>query len=303
MTPNLFLVGAPKAGTTAMHQYLGSHPAIYMSPVKEPNFFGSDIPGERYCRDLSEYLDLFAGARNQRWIGESTPWYLYSRLAAEEIKAFSPEARILVMLRNPVDVISSLHSSALFSGDEHVTDLERALELEPKRRRGEALTSLVRLPQATYYRGLTDYAPQLRRYFDVFGREHVHVTLYDDFAADTAAAYRRILAFLGVDASFQPEFPIINPSRHVRSQALRRLYRDPPASLRRFVRRHIPRPMVRRIWTRGIWPVLWKLNTGHSPRPVMDEELRKRLQEEYRPRIRELSDVVERDLESLWADQ
>src|SRR3546814_12058099 len=98
-----------------MASYLGQHPEIFFSDPKEPLFFGRDLYHTWRLEDFDAYLDLFAGAREARWIGEGTVWYLYSRRAAEEIKSFAPHAKIIVMLRNPIDVIYSLHGQFLFS--------------------------------------------------------------------------------------------------------------------------------------------------------------------------------------------
>lgn len=299
-TPNLFLVGAPKAGTTAMYTYLSQHPDVYMSPVKEPTYFGSDLPGERYCRDQSEYLELFAGATDERWVGEASPWYLLSRQAADEIHRFAPDARIIVMVREPVALIESLHSSALFSGDEHVTDVRRALELEPSRRSGANLSPLARIPQATFYRAVADLAPQIRRYFDVFGRGRVHVVVYDDLARDTTATYAAVLRFLEIDATFRPSLKVVNSNRSIRSKALRRLYLDPPHRLRAAVRRYVPRAVVKRIWTRGLWPVLYAANTYHVDRQPMPDDLREELRREMREPVRRLSELLGRDLTEVW---
>lgn len=299
--PNLFVVGAPKAGTTAMHAYLAKHPDVFMSRVKEPTWFGSDLPGERYCRDLAEYLELFEAARDERWIGEASPWYLISHTAAREIHDFSPDARIVAMLRDPVALIESLHASALFSGDEDVTDIRRALELEPARRSGQALAPLSKLPQATFYRAIVDFVPQLERYLEVFGRGRVHVIVFDDLARDPAATYRAVLEFLGIDPSFRPRLEVVNPNRVVRSSALRRFYLEPPPRARAVLKRLVPRPLIRRVWTQGLWPLLYQANTRHAARRPMPVDLRAALRAETRPSVRQLSGLLGRDLEALWS--
>lgn len=101
--PNFFILGAPKAGTTAMAQWLSEHPDVFMSAIKEPQFFNADHGGG-FEGGLAEYLKLFAAASaRHRVIGEGTVWYLYSRVAVKTILDVSPSARFLVMLRNPVD--------------------------------------------------------------------------------------------------------------------------------------------------------------------------------------------------------
>ncbi len=101
--PNFFLVGAPKCGTTAMFEYLAKHPDVFMPVRKEPMFFARDLDqatsadARYFTRDRERYLALFSGWRGERRIGEGSPWYLYSESAAREIKAFAPEALIMIM--------------------------------------------------------------------------------------------------------------------------------------------------------------------------------------------------------------
>ena len=129
MRPNFFIVGAPKCGTTALHAYLDAHPEIFMSHYKEPRFFGSDLR-QRRRPTKSQYFSCFARARNEKRVGEASVLYLYSKCAAAEIKEFCPEARIIIMLRDPVEMLHSKHSQSIFSGNEVINDFEEALEAE-----------------------------------------------------------------------------------------------------------------------------------------------------------------------------
>src|SRR5438093_448879 len=137
--PDFFIVGAPKCGTTAMYAYLRQHPQIFMPFHKEPLFFGSDLT-TRYGRmSLEEYLALFADASRGQRIGEASAWYLYSATAAAEIKAFAPDAQIVVMLRDPVEVMRAQHSQLLFNMQETLTSFAEALAAEADRRAGRRL--------------------------------------------------------------------------------------------------------------------------------------------------------------------
>ncbi|MCP2728272.1 sulfotransferase family protein [Limnofasciculus baicalensis] len=101
--PNLFVVGAPKCGTTSMHNYLGQHPEIFMSSPKELHYFSRDIDcftGK--IKELYNYLQLFDSAGNAKYIGESSPEYLYSEVASQQIKELCSDAKIIIMLRNPL---------------------------------------------------------------------------------------------------------------------------------------------------------------------------------------------------------
>ena len=135
--PDFFIVGAPKCGTTAMNDYLKDHPELFIPARKKLHFFGSDLELRRSRRiTTQEYLSYFALARAEKRLGEASVWYLYSQRAAAEIKAFSPAARIIIMLRNPVDMMYSMHSQRLYSGKQDIRDFAEALEVEEERRQG-----------------------------------------------------------------------------------------------------------------------------------------------------------------------
>jgi hypothetical protein len=109
--PNFFIVGAPKSGTTALHTYLGMHPEVFMGP-KEAHFFAPDVRIEPL--DSDKYFEGFVGAEGKACIGEASVFYLYPEKAAAAIHEFNPNAKIIVMLRNPVDLLYSLHSQFQF---------------------------------------------------------------------------------------------------------------------------------------------------------------------------------------------
>ena len=112
--PDFFIVGAPKCGTTALYTYLKQHPEIFMSPQKEPQFFANDVLGDRrHTCTWAEYLSCFAAARGAKRIGEASVAYLGSPCAPKQIKMFNPAAKIIIMLRNPVDMMHSLHNQRL----------------------------------------------------------------------------------------------------------------------------------------------------------------------------------------------
>src|SRR5215831_7215316 len=119
--PDFFIVGAPRCGTTAMGQFLAAHPDIFMSR-KEMHVFGKDLHfGKRfYRRSLETYVSEFAGADAKKRAGEGSVWHLFSTQAAAEIKAFNPEARIIIMLRDPVEMMFSLYHEFRWDGNEHL---------------------------------------------------------------------------------------------------------------------------------------------------------------------------------------
>ena len=184
--PDFFIVGAPKCGTTALYEYLRQHPSLFLPFHKEPLFFGDDLT-RRYGRlTTDEYLALFNEADEGQRIGEASAWYLYSESAAREIASVSPSASIIAMVRQPVDMMYAQHSQLLFNRQEEIEDFGSALAAEPARRRGERLPPGPLRPETLRYRETSRYADQLQRYFDVFGRERVHVIVFDDFRDATS---------------------------------------------------------------------------------------------------------------------
>ena len=110
---NLFIVGAPKCGTTAWFEYLRTHPDIFFPPVKESCYFALDLPNFRLTRTEADYAKLFAGAGNKRIIGEASAMYLFSSTAAEAIHAHNPRSKILIFLREQEEYLPSLHTHFL----------------------------------------------------------------------------------------------------------------------------------------------------------------------------------------------
>jgi hypothetical protein len=283
--PDFFLVGAFKSGSTALYEQLRRHPQIFMPFHKEPLYFGDDLT-RRYGRmSEDDYLRLFRDAKPNQRVGEASTWYLYSESAAREIREFSPDAQILVVLRHPVEVMYAQHNQLIFNVIEDIPDFEEALAAEPERREGRRVPDGPINIENLFYRHSVRFAEQLERYFEVFGRERVHVMLHDDLVRDGAAVVRGCLEFLGVDPSHAAAPPKANESRRVRSSLLQRLIFAP--RLRRF-------PLVRAVRTRML-----EANSRVQERKPMDPELRRRLTEEMTPEIERLGLLLGRDL-SAW---
>jgi hypothetical protein len=295
--PDLFIVGAPKCGTTAMSHYLELHPDIYMAR-KEMHCFGSDLRFARqfYRRNLDAYLAEFNHDHGRRLAGDASVWYLYSTQAAAEIKAFNPEARIIIMLREPAEMLYSLYYQFRFDGNEHLPTFEDALAAEDERRVGRCLGRQAYLAQGLLYRETARYTDQIKRYFDVFGRDRVHVIVYDDFAANVPAEYRRVLDFLGVGSTrIKAEFKEVNANKYVRNQALQSAMGDPVLrSAVLAVRPWLPRPVFAGL--QKMDAQLRKLNTRHAVRPPIAPGLRRELKAEFAWEVERLSALLDRDL-------
>jgi hypothetical protein len=297
--PDFYLVGAPKCGTTAMYEYLRRHPDLFLPDTKELRFFGRDlIIRDRRTRGLDEYLNFFADAKPEQLVGTAYVWYLFSKTAAAEIAAFSPTARILIMLRQPADMLYSLHSEHLSNGNENLHRFEDALTAEADRRAGRRIPPHAHLPQGLLYSDVARYAEQVERYFALFGRDRVHVVLYDDFANDPAGAFRDTLRFLRVSDDFTlPRFEVVNPNKRVRSEAVRHLLARPPRLPRRIIRAAVP-PTIRR----AIWEQARRLNETAPERPPLAEETRQYVNDMFREDVQRLSTLLGRNL-AHWVNR
>ena len=266
------------------------------------HFFGSDLRfgPQIYCRNRTDYLKEFDDWQGQSRGGEASVWYLYSKQAAAEIKAFNPRARIIIMIREPVEMLYSLYYQFRLDGNEHLPTFEQALDAEDDRRAGRKFSRNAYFRQGLFYRETARYTEQIRRYFEAFGRDQVRVIVYDDFAKDTSAAYGGVLNFLGLKVPPKTgNFRVINGSQTVKSAFLRNLMSDPLVR-GTAVAAHswLPAPMFRALERIESW--LMQSNIRLEKRPPLDENLRMRLQLEFAPEVERLSDLLGRDLTS-WS--
>jgi len=293
--PDFFIVGAFKAGTTALYEYLRAHPQIFMSVPKEPMYFGQDLTPRYRRMTEDEYLALFRDARDDQHAGEASPWYLYSRLAAQEIRNFDAQAKAIIMLRNPVDVMYSQHSQLVFNQREDLADFAQALAAEDDRMAGRRLPADAIRPEALFYRHSVDFPSQVARYFDVFGRPGVHVVVFDDLVADPRAVYRSTLEFLAVDPTFEVDLSVYNPNKKPRSGAVQKMIFAPKGPMKRVVGRLRSVPAMHRVRD-----VLVSANSTTAQRKNMDPQLRAQLTAEFAPQVAELGALIGRDL-SAWS--
>ena len=278
-----------------MYEYLRAHPQIFMSVPKEPTYFGADLTARYRRMSQDEYLALFRGARPEQRAGEATPWYLYSTAAAAEIKAFEPAARIVIMLRNPVDVMFSQHSQLLFNQREDLVDFGAALDAEDDRLQGLRIPAGAIRPESLFYRKSVRFPEQVRRYLEVFGPAAVHFIVFEDLVADAAAVYRSTLEFLGVDSSHPLDQTVYNANRGIRSGAVQRAIFAPPPALRGLFGRLRRFPLLHRVRDR-----LVAANSRPAERQSMDPALRAALTAEFAPQVAELGEIIGRDL-SAWS--
>jgi Sulfotransferase domain len=296
--PNFFIVGAPKCGTTALYEYLRPHPNIYMSPVKEPHFFAKDLGGYPRIKTLEEYEALFAASSPQHLrVGEASVYYLRSLVAISNIHQFNPDAKIIAMFRNPVEMVHSLHSQLLYVAEENVPDFETAWRLQERRGRGLDLPPRSRGAFLLQYAEFARFGTQAERLLATFPHAQVKLILYDDFTASPQRVYDEVIQFLSLPHDGRTEFRRINENKRARVAWLRRFYRKPPAVLRSAVRglkQVVGSESVSRVARR-----LLELNTTRERRPPLSPAFRAELAAGFRDEVTRLGQLADRDL-SHW---
>jgi len=295
--PNFFIVGAPKCGTTALYSYLQTHSNIFMPRRKEPHFFLEDLPGYREPMTLDAYLELFSRSLPQQTaIGEATPLYLFSSVAIARIHDFDPQARIIAMLRNPVEMVRSFHRQMVYNCEEDEKDLQRAWRLQEPRRRGEHLPAISPYPQFLQYAEVARLGMQVERLLGIFPRDQVKVVLFDDFKRDPRSVYEEILDFLGVPQDGRSDFRPVNVSKQQRFDSLARSLRNPPpwaARMRDTLKRSLG------LKQSGIGVFLNRINTRKQDHVPIPDALRLEMIDTFHDDVLLLGRLLERDL-SHW---
>ncbi|MDJ0784955.1 MAG: sulfotransferase [Desulfosarcinaceae bacterium] len=295
MIPNLFIVGAPKCGTTALATYLDQHPNIYMSSPKEPNFFCPEFAQKQHTNDIDEYLNLFRfRGPHHRILGEASVWYLLSPSAADRIHRFNPDARIIIMLRNPIDLVYSLHSQLLWTLDEDETSFFTAWDLQGERAQGRRIPPQCREPHFLQYETVGQLGTQVARYYAVFPKDQILTIFFEDFVSSTRAVFEASLAFLGLPHNGRDQFPRINANKRHRSPLLARLSQRPP----RFT-------VAAVVWLKAVLGIrrfhllerIKHVNSVQAKRPPLPAGMRQRLGGIFKADIEVLEQWTQRNLD------
>jgi len=289
VVPSFFIIGAPKSGTTALANYLSDHPSLFL-PKNECNYFCFDVYNPPRYSSLDEYLGLFTCEKPYVTVaGEKSVWYLYSTEAVSHIHTFNPEAKYIVMLRNPTDMVYSLHSQLLVTRAETESSFERAWGLQTTRQQGKEIPPHNKGAKRLFYGSVGLYGEQLSRVYNTVRRKQVLILFFEDFATNTHNVYEETLRFLGIESDEREYFPTINPNERLRSPLLS----DVIHTLR-----HLRSALGIRI-PPGISPVLKRLNTYPVARKPMHPHTRNNLIDYFKDDIRLLQDITGRNL-SQW---
>lgn len=232
-SPDFFILGAPKCGTSTLYEMLRVHPSVFLPESKvEPHYFSTDIALNSRHPSTESYLSMFRDAPVGAIIGEASTWYLYSEDAVENIMNFNPVAKCIVLLRNPVDMAQSLHAFNLVKHHEDVREFELAWSLQSERRQGRRLPTHVIDPAFVQYYDACALADSVERFLDIVPASQRLVLIYEDFFSDPVSGFSQVCTFLGIPPVSLDAVPHANPRRSWRNRKLAEFLDYPPRSLR-----------------------------------------------------------------------
>lgn len=289
--PNFFIVGAAKSGTTSVFHYINQHPDVFMSPVKEPHYFSSlDFP-ERFAgpgdegftlqtvRTEADYLQLFADAGEATVLGEGSVYYLNYPQAAERIRVFNPNAKIVMLLRNPIDRAFSAYMHTVRDGRETLS-FEEGLEAEAKRIEQN-------YQPLWWYKEVGRYAKAVEHYQQFFPRDQLKIFLYEDLA-NADKVVQELLSFLNLRTDVTIDTGVRhNISGKPKSRALYTFFAKPNL-VKEVVKPFLPTSFRQRLGQKA------KDLTLEKDRP--SAKTVKNLQRYFREDVLSLQDLLHRDL-------
>jgi len=282
--PNFFIVGAPRAGTTSLHEYLNDIPGIFMSPIKEPNYFSRKLVPDDHLllnpiREKSRYLSLFDKTSNEKIVGEASPLYLSDPEASQLIHDFSPNALILMSLRDPIERILS-HFTLIIRDGGYKGSFHNKLLNELK----YGITDNTK-PHLYLEAGL--YSESVKRYLEIFGPKQVKIIIFEEFIKNPKKILEEILDFLNISENLSNfKFTIHNPFTSARDQNAEYILTSKTIS--KFSKLFLPfstRKFLRQ-----------KILTKKQEKPILEENDRKILYEYYHDDVKKLKNILTKDL-------
>lgn len=298
--PNFFIIGAPRCGTTALSEYLRSNPRIGFSNPKETQFFATDFPNIRFVQNEEDYLNKCFGhleGNDYLAVGEASVWHLYSNFAVSEILNYNPEAKFIIMIRNPFELVQALYEKQVELHWEDCKTFENAWNIQNERRNGHNIPKHCNDVRLLMYADIGKLAQQIERVINIVPHKQLKIINFDDFKNNTGEIYRSILQFLEVPDDGRDTFPRINEGRQVKFRWLYQELSLPNASLMKIVNvaKHIFG-----IEKLNVLPRLRKLFIKpRAKKPPISDLVRAEMQVQFEGEIVQLSTILQRDL-SHW---
>lgn len=296
MKANLFIVGAPKCGTTALAYYLEQHPNVCMAKPKEPWYFSKDLAVNRttHPTSIEEYHTHFFGhydPSKHKIVGDASPSYLMSNDAINNILEYYSESKFIAMVRNPIEIAYAMHSTLIARGDEFedILDFETAWRAQHMRLSGSRLPPNVIKPDLLQYKKLASIGTQLDILLGKVNASNLLVIVNDDMKMDTRKTYQDTLQFLNLEAFECPD--LSHSNRNLR-------WKNPMAS-RFFNLAHKLNSKLPFSPKLGILSRIRSKALVEAPRRPLAPDFRKELEEVFKPEVDKLSSLLGRDF-SHW---
>ncbi|MBR9847273.1 MAG: sulfotransferase domain-containing protein [Algicola sp.] len=282
---NTFIAGSPKCGTTALYSILSKSKSIYFPEYKEPHYFADDLGGYKAHDNIDDFHSLYSKLKDEKIVGDASIFNLYSNSALENIKKYNADAKIILMLRNPVDAVPSFHGQLLYTQDENIESLEEAWNLSGNRVKGVNALETCKCEKILDYKKMYSYASQLKKLYSVFNKEQVHIVIYDKFKHDYEGELVKLFSFLEVEYEFIDN-EIVNENTKNRVDWFARILRRPP---------NILVMLKRLLMGRGenvIYRFLLNLNTKKKLREPISDDLKYRIYLNYKNEISTLESML-----------
>ena len=290
--PNLFIVGAPKCGTTALSEYLRAHPEVFFSSPKEPHFFNTDF-STRHTYDTEKYLECFKNYSGQKIIAEGSVFYLYSKEAIPNILKINPEAKFIVMVRDPIEIAHAWHSQAIKNGSETVGDFEKAWSLIKKRKNGKSIPPFTRRVEQLMYSEIGKIGTQINRASPLIKNENLLILEYNTFFSSIESNYLKVLDFLKIDPNQKPEnFEKINTNKSYKNLQFKNASETLIKSFKKIFKVKSNYGLYSK--TIGKW------NQIEQQRQPLRSEFKRQLKKYFIKEVLEVNKYVEEDLLKIW---
>lgn len=297
--PNFLIIGAAKSGTTSVYNYLRQHPQVYMSPLKETNFFayeGQELDFRWWGKaptsvlnsitDIDSYRAQFREVSQEIAIGEASPLYLYHPTAPVRIKNYLPNVKLIAFLRHPAERAFSHFRHLIRENREPTSSFSQALEQETLRMRANWNWDY-------FYRDLGFYYAQLQRYYDIFDRDQIKIFLFSELKSDPRKVIEQIFRFLGVDHTFVPDVSTKHNISGIPKNMLIKALLSNYNPIKIVIRNILPRELLVSFYSR--------IGDKLFVKPELPLEIRAQLTDEYKKDIKKLQNLVDKDL-SIWLE-